>query len=255
MAMATIDESSLPGKIRDRPIAEELRRVLERAADAAGIDVVRVTSGGQPGSRGRSTGSTRHNGGRAADLQLMKGGRILEFSDQDGGPDVELFVTSAAANGATGIGAGEEYMGPRTIHVGFGTTPADHSKLVWGKGGRSINAPAWLREAANRGWDNPTTDTGSDAPTTPSLGRFVVIARGGLHVRKGPGLEFGITVTLVAGAEVDVLGFDGADGEWARVDLRGDGRADGHMFATFLKPVGVDEDGDETAAEPGEAEA
>src|SRR5262245_41740215 len=104
--MATIDQSGLVGKIRDRPISPELHVVLERAADAAGIDVVRVTSGGQPGSTGGRTGSTRHDHGRAADLQLVQGGRTLSFTDQDGGPAVEAFVTASAANGATGIGAG-----------------------------------------------------------------------------------------------------------------------------------------------------
>src|SRR5688572_16521060 len=102
--MAVVDQSGLRGKIRDRPIIPELERILERAADAAGVDVVRVTSGGQPGSTGRRTGSTRHDGGRAADLQLIKNGRTLTFTDHDGGPSVEGFVTAAAAFGATGIG-------------------------------------------------------------------------------------------------------------------------------------------------------
>jgi hypothetical protein len=64
-------------------------------------------------------------------------------------------VRSAAANGATGIGAGERYMGKTTIHVGFGTTPEDRSKLVWGAEGRSANAPNWLRRAAQEGWNSP----------------------------------------------------------------------------------------------------
>ena len=65
--MATIDESGLTaGKIRDRPINGRLRRVLLAAAADAGVDVVRVTSGGQSGSSGRRTGSNRHDGGAAA---------------------------------------------------------------------------------------------------------------------------------------------------------------------------------------------
>jgi hypothetical protein len=238
--MAMIDQSGLRGKIRDKPIGETLRRVLERAADSAGVDVVRVTSGSQPGTTGRSTGSTRHNNGRAADLQLVVGGRTLEFTDEDGGSTVVAFVTAAAANGASGIGAGVGYMGPRTLHVGFGTSPADRSRLVWGRGGRSANAPAWLREAAERGWATPDPDT--DVVAAPrSLGRYVVIARGGLQLRKGPGLGFGITRTLETETEVTVLAFDGSDREWARVDLEGDGFVDGHLFAAFMKPVDVGE--------------
>ena len=112
LEMATIDQSGLVGKIRDKPIGQKLEGVLQRAATAAGIDTVWVTSGSQPGTTGRRTGSTRHDNGRAANLQLVRGGRTSSFSRiRDGGPIVEAFVTAAAANGATGIGAGEQYIG------------------------------------------------------------------------------------------------------------------------------------------------
>lgn len=153
--MARIDQSSLKGKIRDLPISQELEQVLLKAGDAAGVDVIFVTSGGQPGTSGRSIGSTRHNGGRAADLQLIVDGRSLAFSDLDGGETVERFVTAAAANGAIGIGAGVGYMGPKTLHIGFGADAGDRRKIVWGADGRSKNAPQWLRDAAERGWTNP----------------------------------------------------------------------------------------------------
>ena len=71
---------------------------------------------------------------------------------------------------------------------------------------------------------------------TPSIGRFIVVARGGLQLRKGPGLGFGVTRTLETGRGLAVLGFDG-DGQWARVDLEGDGLVDGHVFAAFLQPA------------------
>lgn len=247
--MATVDQSGIRGKIRDKPITRELESLLQRAADAAGIDVVLVTSGGQPGTHGRRTGSTRHDGGRAADLKLEKDGRILKFTDQDGGV-VEAFVTAAAARGAIGIGAGVNYMGNEAIHVGFGTSLSDRTKLVWGAQGRSANAPAWLREAAQEGWDHPVTD-GVVGPSNEGSGRFVVIARGGLRLRSGPGTGFGIITTIEAGTEVTVVGFDGG-GEWARVDLQGDGLVDGHLFAAFLRPAGSDDN--EDVAEPGEGE-
>jgi hypothetical protein len=237
MKMATIDESGLVGKIRDKPIGSELRGVLGRAADAVGIDTIRVTSGSQPGTTGRRTGSTRHDNGRAADLQLVKDGSTLSFTDQDGGPIVEAFVTAAAANGATGIGAGVEYMGNKTIHVGFGTSPQDHSRIVWGAGGKSANAPVWLRVAAQRGWDNPVAGAAPGTPAARSPGRFVVVARGGLQLRKGPGLEFGTIKTLETGTEVTIIGFDGPSGEWGRADLQGDGFVDGHLFTAFLRPA------------------
>lgn len=252
--MATIDQSQLPGKIRDKQIGQALRGVVERAADAARIDTVVVTSGSQPGTHGQRTGSTRHDHGRAADLQLVKSGSTLTFSDQSGGPTVEAFVAAAAAHGATGIGAGVAYMGPKTLHVGFGTSPQDHSKVVWGAGGKSANAPAWLRAAAMKGWDHPATDTEPEAAAVAGPGRFIVIARGGLQLRKGPGLEFGITKTVDNGTKVTVVGFDGPGGEWARVDLENDGLVDGHMFAAFLTPADPAESHEE-AEEPAGADA
>ncbi len=153
--MARIDQSSLSGKIRDLPINRELETVLLKAADAAGVDVVFVTSGGQPGTSGKSVGSTRHNGGRAADLKLIANGVTARFSDQECDDIVARFVTAAAANGAIGIGAGVDYMGPKTMHIGFGTSASDTKKIVWGADGKSANAPQWLRDAAQRGWVNP----------------------------------------------------------------------------------------------------
>jgi hypothetical protein len=155
IAAAKVDQSDLDGKTRDKPITEELEDLLARAAAAVGIDVVRVVSGGQPGTSGQRTGSTRHDGGRAADIELIVGGGALTFTDQQCGPVIEAFVRTAAALGATGIGAGERYMGNNKIHVGFGKSPEDRSTLVWGAGGKSANAPDWLLRAAQQGWNSP----------------------------------------------------------------------------------------------------
>lgn len=233
--MTTIDQSGLRGKIRDKVISQELERVLERAGIVAGIDTIVVTSGGQPGSTGKRTGSHRHDNGRAADLQLVKDGHTLTFTDEDGGPVVEAFVTAAAANGATGIGAGIHYMGNKTLHVGFGNSPQDHSKLVWGAGGRSVNAPHWLRVAAQKGWSHPAAEAVSSTSPAPTAGHFIVVSRDGLHMRSGPGLDFNILSTIPNGTLVTVDGFDGPNNQWARVDLQGDGLLDGHMFAAFLR--------------------
>src|SRR3954471_12454629 len=123
--------------IRNKPIAAELRRVLARAADAVGVETVQIISGGQTGDHdpnlknvpGGWTGSRRHDNGRAADLQLIQGGRTLTFTNKDG-REGEAFVTAAPARGATGIGAGVDYMGPRTLHIGFGTSPSDQRELT-----------------------------------------------------------------------------------------------------------------------------
>jgi hypothetical protein len=79
--MATIDESALTAaKVRDMPISPALRRVLLMAAQEAGVEIVRITSGGQPGSWEQRIGSNRHGGGNAADLELVAAGRTLDFT-------------------------------------------------------------------------------------------------------------------------------------------------------------------------------
>ena len=237
--------------IRNRPIAPELERVLRAAADTVGVDTINIVSGGQPTREegGPRTGSTRHDHGRAADLQLVIAGRTLTFTDDGADARVAAFVTAAAASGATGIGAGVAYMGNKTIHVGFGTSVDDRTRLVWGAGGKSATAPDWLRIAARKGWD------GAASPLVPSAevaapGRFAVIARDGLKLRNGPGTTFESARTLPAGTELTVMGFDGGNDAWARVDLEDDGLLDGHVFAAFLAPSDGVLNGREDAAEP-----
>jgi hypothetical protein len=82
----------------------------------------------------------------------------------------------------------------------------------------------------------------------------VVVARSGLQLRKGPGLEFGISKTIESGTEISVVGFDGPDDEWARVDLENDGLVDGHMFAAFLLSADA-HDPSEEVEEPAGAQA
>lgn len=160
--MAQVIEDT-KGKIRDLPIAAKLRQILSEAGDEAGVDIVRVTSGGQAkkGTPGKRTGSTRHDLGNAADLMLERNGKALSFTKAAELPVFETFVASAAAKGATGLGAGIDYMGERTIHVGFGT------RLVWGAKGKAVNAPTWLKNAAEKGWSGMSSKAagGGDVAT------------------------------------------------------------------------------------------
>jgi hypothetical protein len=237
--------------IRNKPISAELKQVLDTAARAAGVDTIRITSGGQDalGEGTRRTGSTRHDRGRAADLQCVVNGTTLTFTDQSAHPVILAFVTAAAAAGTIGIGAGVGYMGNRTIHVGFGTSVRDHSKLTWGAGGRSANAPTWLRDAAEAGWAAPAPVLHGAAFRVEAPGRYVVIARSGLKLRGGPGTNFESQRTLPAGTELNVVEISGQDPSWVRVDLEGDGLLDGYIFAAFLAPAGTDAN-NENAPEP-----
>jgi len=63
---------------------------------------------------------------------------------------------------------------------------------------------------------------------------FRVNARSGLRLRAGPSTEFDIITVMPPGTTVFVLGRDDA---WAKIDLEGDGHADGFAHAGFLEPV------------------
>ena len=227
------------GAIRNQPITETLKAVLDAAATVAGIDAIQITSGGQDtlGQGSRRTGSTRHDRGRAADLQCRSGGRILTFTNQAADPILFAFITAAAAAGATGIGAATDYMGDRTIHVGFGTSVADTNRLTWGRKGASANAPAWLRQAATAGWAQPPGLPQAPPPPVTTPGRYIVIARSGLRLRGGPGSQFGVEELLPEGTELTVVALDPINPSWGRVDLQGDGLLDGYVHCGFLAPV------------------
>ena len=77
------------------------------------------------------------------------------------------------------------------------------------------------------------------APTVTVTGPgepYVVIARDGLKLRSGPGVEFTPIRTYPLGTPVSVLA---REGSWGLVDLQGDGKADGYMHVGFLRPAGA----------------
>ncbi len=159
------------GVTRNKSIQPRLKTILSDAADACGIDHVRISSGGQDqkGKGTRRTGSTRHDNGNAADLELLVGGRVLNFDTNDRDL-VSRFVTECSRRGATGIGAGGKpgsgsYMGPTKLHIGFGTPS------TWGGNkARSADAPQWLRAAvAASRHPNATTEVLRKGDSGPAV--------------------------------------------------------------------------------------
>jgi hypothetical protein len=63
---------------------------------------------------------------------------------------------------------------------------------------------------------------------------FRIIARSGLRLRSGPGIEFDIIGNLAPDQTVFVSSVRNG---WARVDIQGDGRVDGFAYESFLERV------------------
>ena len=79
------------------------------------------------------------------------------------------------------------------------------------------------------GSHDPPFDTATDAALPATAYR--VIARSGLRLREGPGVDFPSRRTLPTGTIVSVLSIAG---DWALIDLQGDGLADGHAHVNYL---------------------
>ena len=157
-APAWLVHNNLNGKTRNQPISERLQSSMSFLGDM-GV-TMHVGSGGQMSlaeakakgavKKGKvwylngkpvRIGSPRHDDGNASDVVFYKDGRALRPKNAEDLPILTDIVRRAKANGLTGFGEGDDYMGPGVMHIGFGA-PA-----VWGAQGSAANAPAWLREA------------------------------------------------------------------------------------------------------------
>ena len=75
----------------------------------------------------------------------------------------------------------------------------------------------------------------SPSPAAPGAAEtYFVTARSGLFLRSGPGQDYNAISLLPAGTRVFV---SGRNGDWARVDLQGDGLADGFVSSHYLRPA------------------
>jgi len=110
-------EYQLAGKKRDLYVSKKLEQVLAAAARKAGVDVVVITSGGQPGSRGLRTGSTRHDTLDAADLICKVGNRRLNKDNRSDRNILDKFVRACRSEGILAGGMSSGYMGAYTMHL------------------------------------------------------------------------------------------------------------------------------------------
>lgn len=131
------------GATRNLPLSDKLTTAMSFLGDM-GV-TMEVFSGGQPakGTGLARVGSVRHDHGNAADVFFYKDGRKLDWNNPDDVPVFQAIARKAKANGVTGFGAGNGYMQPGSMHLGFGTPG------VWGAKGKRANAAGWLQEAFN----------------------------------------------------------------------------------------------------------
>lgn len=147
------------GATRSQPLNQRLVDAMS-FLPSLGVSM-NVYSGGQPSAgNGPRVGSIRHDHGNAGDVTFHQNGRMLDWNNPADLPTISNIVAQARAAGVTGIGAGNDYMGPGRFHVGFGTPS------VWGAGGRSATAPEWLRTAYYGTPAPPRAISAPNAPTT-----------------------------------------------------------------------------------------
>ena len=152
--LGSVTEAQSSATTRVQPIASDLKNILQQAATASGLDVS-VYSGGQPDAAtgGPRTGSTRHDNGHAADVRLRdSSGRNLSLDNPADVPLIQNFLAEAKRAGATGIGAGNGYMGNNGFHIDNAAKygQANPNATYWGgleDNGtfRAKNAPQWLK--------------------------------------------------------------------------------------------------------------
>jgi hypothetical protein len=155
------------GATRNQPLSPELMKALGSFLPDMGL-TMDVFSGGQPESGPNRVGSHRHDDGNAADVFFDRNGKRLSWTNPDDIATFQDIVRRGKAAGITGFGAGDDYMQPGSMHIGFG------SPAVWGAGGKGRNAPDWLREAFNGSGPvpgrtlNTTPIVAAGAPTAPN---------------------------------------------------------------------------------------
>jgi len=147
------------GAVRNLPLDPRLIEAF-RFLPGMGLQM-EVFSGGQPGKGSglARVGSVRHDHGNAADVFFSRNGQRLNWANAADQAVFGDIVRQARAAGVTGFGAGPGYMQPGSMHVGFGTP------MVWGAGGASKNAPAWLRAAYYGAAQTPAPVTTNRAPS------------------------------------------------------------------------------------------
>ena len=237
---------------------------MSREINQAGLDLVKSFEGFYADAyicpAGVLTIGYGHTGGDVADGQCINKATAEELLSKDmesAAASVERLVTvplsgnqfAALASFAFNCGAGNLHDSTLLKKLNLGdydvvptelcrwvkaTDPATGKKrtLAGLVRRRSAEGALWLVSDESIVGDETHMPQRIEPPAEPN--DYRVNARNGLRLRGGPGLEFDTIKSLAMGQQVYLTQYQG---DWAEVDLDGDGFVDGWVFATYLQAV------------------
>ncbi len=238
---------------------------MSREINQAGLDLVKSFEGFYADAyicpAGVLTIGYGHTGGDVTEdqcINMMTAEELLSNDMQSAAASVERLVMvplsenqfAALASFAFNCGAGNLGVSTLLKKLNKGDYDAVPTELCrWVKAtdpatGKKRTLAGLVRRRSAEGalWLLPDASTGVAAdelmpqriepPVEPDCYR--VNARNGLHLRGGPGLEFDTITSLTMGQQLYLTQYQG---DWAEVDLDGDGFVDGWVFATYLQAV------------------
>jgi hypothetical protein len=137
-----------PNAVYGERITPQLKALLAKVAADQGVKFGVHSGIRQPGGSGRHD---PRGGMGAADTYIydQKTGRMLNPTDPNDFARLGQIAEEAYRLGAKGIGAGEGYMGGRSLHIG-GTGYSPTGTAYWGTGEHEAGAMPWLKEAYRR---------------------------------------------------------------------------------------------------------
>ena len=156
---------NLGKKIRGLPLTPKLDNIIRQISAQSGYRIV-VFSGGQMTKaearskgaviRGKTwyvngkavrTGSIRHDGGYAADIQVFDGKTQLSSENSAHYPRLREFARLCKGLGIESFGSGPGYMGgDHHIDIAFSAPIPTTGSRTWGTGTRRATTPQWLKD-------------------------------------------------------------------------------------------------------------
>ena len=156
---------NLGKKIRGLPLTPKLDNIIRQISAQSGYRIVVFSGGQMPKAEARAkgavvkgktwyvngkavrTGSTRHDGGYAADIQVFDGKTQLSSENTSHHPRLREFARLCKSLGIESFGSGPGYMGgDHHIDIAFSSPTPTTGSRTWGTGTRRVTTPQWLKD-------------------------------------------------------------------------------------------------------------